>query len=127
MDRPWKGRCDVESVFTSASTQRITGTCQFAHLGRVTVETEEAFTSATTGVNTSTYTAANGDQLYTTGSVVATFGPDGGVTLAGTWTAAGGTGRFAGARGTAAYTGAAQFTGLASAAGAYTLEGRLAY
>jgi hypothetical protein len=93
----------------------------------VAVVTEETFTSATTGVNTSTYTAANGDQLYATGSVVATFLPDGGVALAGTWTAVGGTGRFAGARGTAAYAGAAQFTGPASAAGAYTPEGRLAY
>ena len=125
VERPWTGRCEVAATATGP-TQLITGSCQLAHLGRVTVVTEETFTSATGAVNTSTYTAANGDLLYTTGTVDATFGPDG-VTLRGTWTAVGGTGRFAAASGTATYVGAARFTGPTTAVGAYTLEGRLAY
>jgi hypothetical protein len=127
VERPWKGRCAVEAV-ASGPTQEITGSCQMAHLGRVTVRTVETFTSATTAINESWYTAANGDELHTTGTVTATFGPaPDEVTLVGTWTAAGGTGRFADATGTADYAGAARLTGPTTAVGSYTLEGRLAY
>lgn len=80
-----------------------------------------------TFTNTSTYTAANGDRLYTTGGGKATFGPDGSGRLTGIWTAVGGTGRLTGASGSAAYAESVQVTGPTTAVGAYTLEGELAY
>ena len=78
---------------------------------------------------TSTFTAANGDRLYTTGVVRGSaIGPDGSLTVTGTYTAAGGTGRFAGARGTAAFAETARIDpARGPTVGAYTLEGRLAY
>jgi hypothetical protein len=128
VERPWEGGCDIGASITGPTTFAITGTCQLAHLGRTTVVTEESMNWATGAfTSTSTYTAANGDLLYATGSGVAVFGADGKGTLTGTWTATGGTGRFAGASGTAAYAEQAQVTGPASAVGTYTLQGRLAY
>ena len=44
-----------------------TGTCQLAHLGRTTVVTEETGVPESATWRTSTFTAANGDRLYTTG------------------------------------------------------------
>jgi hypothetical protein len=132
--RPWKGRCDVETVITEFGSTgptkfHQTGTCQLAHLGRTTVVTDETVVPGTgTIAVTSTFTAANGDELYTTGSVVATRGPDGTITVTGTYTAVGGTGRFAGASGTAVFAETARIDparGLT--VGAYTLDGRLAY
>jgi hypothetical protein len=58
------------------------------------------------------------------GSAIA---PDGSFTVAGTYTAVGGTGRFAGATGTAVFAETAHLTDRGTAAGSYTLEGRLAY
>lgn len=128
VQRPWEGRCAVDATITGPTTFVITGTCQLAHLGRTTVVTEETMDWALgTFANTSTYTAANGDRLYTTGSGVATFGANGAGTLTGTWTAVGGTGRLAGASGTADYAESVQVTGPATAVGAYTLAGALVY
>ena len=126
--RPWKGRCDVEADITGPTTILINGTCDLAHLGRTTVVTEETMDWALgTFTNTSTYTAANGDRLHTSGSGTATFGSDGTGTVVGTWTADGGTGRFAGASGSAAYAESARITGPTSAEGTYTLDGQLDY
>jgi hypothetical protein len=126
--RPWKGRCDVEADITGPTTIVINGTCELAHLGRATVVTEETMDWALgTFTNTSTYTAANGDRLYTSGSGAATFGSNGTGTLVGTWTAVGGTGRFAGASGSAAYAESARITGPTTAEGTYTLDGQLDY
>jgi len=127
-ERPWVGQCDVEASITGPTTILITGTCQLAHLGRATVVTQETVDWAQgTFTNTSTYTAANGDLLYTTGSGVLVFGAAGTGTATGTWTAVGGTGRFAGASGAAAYAESVQITGPSTAVGTYTLEGRLVY
>jgi endonuclease/exonuclease/phosphatase family metal-dependent hydrolase len=75
-----------------------------------------------------TYTAPNGDQLYTTHTGIATPTPDGlGVTLAGTETAAGGTGRFAGASGSAAITGTSFLAGPNAGTGSYDLLGTISF
>jgi hypothetical protein len=128
VQRPWEGRCDVEAQITGPTTVVVTGTCEIAHLGRTTVVTQELVDwQALTFTNASTYTAANGDRLYVTGSGGSTFGPDGTGTASGTWTAVGGTGRFAGANGTAAYAESIQITGPSTAVGTYTLDGQLVY
>jgi hypothetical protein len=127
-ERPWRGQCDVEATITGPTTIVITGTCELAHLGRTTVVTQETVDwTLGTFTNTSTYTAANGDLLYTSGSGVLTFGAAGTGTATGPWTAVGGTGRFAGATGAAAYAESVQITGPATAVGTYTLEGQLSY
>jgi hypothetical protein len=127
--RPWKGVCDVDAVFTSETTLLITGTCQLAHLGRTSVIAYQTIEPGASGIaytNTATYTAANGDQLRTTNVGVAT--PSGsGLSLSGTETAVGGTGRFTNANGTAHLEGAVAFTGPSSTTGSYELSGMLEY
>ena len=108
-----------------------TGTCRLAHLGRTTVETEETVVPGMiprTIAVTSTFIAANGDRLYTTGIVRGSaVAPDGSLTVAGTYTAVGGTGRFAGASGTAVFAETARINPPAPSVGTYTLDGWLAY
>ena len=127
--RPWKGVCDVDAVFTSQTTLLITGTCQLAHLGRTTMIAYQTIEPGASGIaytNTTTYTAANGDELRTTNVGVATpSGP--GLSLSGTETAVGGTGRFTNASGTAHLEGAVVFTGPSSTTGSYELSGMLEY
>jgi len=77
--------------------------CQLQHLGRTTVTATEAGTATPSGptlIGAAIYTAANGDQLFTTYSGTATFPNQNGiVTVSATETVTGGTGRFAGASG----------------------------
>ena len=134
VERPWKGRCDVETVVTEFGSTgptkfHQTGVCQLAHLGRTTVVTDETRVPETgTTAVTSTFTAANGDRLYTTGIVRGSaVAPDGSLTITGTYTAVGGTGRFAGASGTAVFAETARINPPGPTVGTYTLEGRLAY
>ena len=134
IERPWKGRCEVETRITEFGSTGPTkfhqvGVCQLAHLGRATVVTNETFLPETGNYAvTSTFTAANGDELFTTGVVSAgSIVPDGGLSVAGIYTAVGGTGRFAGASGTAVFDETAHLTDRGTAAGSYILEGRLTY
>lgn len=127
--RPWKGKCKVDASFTSPTTLSITGTCQLAHLGRTTVSAIQTIEPGPTGIaytNTATYTAANGDQLNTTNVGFATPTASG-LSLLGTETAVGGTGRFENASGTAALTGAVAFTSATTTTGSYSLDGTLNY
>lgn len=127
--RPWKGDCNVDAVFTSETTLLITGRCQLAHLGRTTLVAYQTITPGPYGIaytNTATYTSANGDELRTTNIGVASPNATG-LSLTGTETAIGGTGRFANATGTAALSGSVRFTGLASTTGSYSLSGTLNY
>jgi len=129
--RPWKGKCDVDASFTSPTTLSITGTCQLApaHLGSTTVSAIQTIEPGPTGIaytNTATYTAANGDQLNTTNVGFATPTASG-LSLLGTETAVGGTGRFENASGTAALTGAVAFTSATTTTGSYSLDGTLNY
>src|SRR5437762_5936074 len=74
--RPFGGRCDTEITFLSPLPGdspnllrlHIDYVCQLQHLGRTSASAEQIviFTSptTTTASNTTTYTAANGDQLF---------------------------------------------------------------
>jgi hypothetical protein len=77
--------------------------CHLRHLGLTTASTTETVTFTETGlvfVTTITYTAANGDQLFTTESGTATPPDQNGlIHFSGTQTVTGGTGRFADASG----------------------------
>lgn len=127
--RPWSGRCDVDASFTSPTTLLITGTCQLAHLGHATVSAIQTIEPGPTGIaytNTATYTSASGDLLMTTNAGIATPTASG-LSLVGTETAAGGTGRFENSSGTATLTGAVAFTSPTTTTGSYFLEGTLNY
>ena len=131
VDHPWAGRC--ETVFTSTGplTLEITGICQLAGLGRVTLLAEQELVPGPSGItirNTATYTAANGDMLRTTNVGVATPAGDfPGLLFTDTETAVGGTGRFARATGTATIVGSAVLAGPSANTGEFTVSGTLRY
>ena len=131
VDHPWAGRCETEFTATGPLTLEITGVCQLAGLGRVTLVAEQELVPGPTGIalsNTATYTAANGDVLRTTNVGIGTPASDfPGVVLAGTETAVGGTGRFAEATGTATIVGSAILAGPAANTGEFTVSGTLRY
>lgn len=134
--RPAASRCQTEITFLAPApgqppnVQRlvINHTCQIAHLGRTTGTSDQVVTLTPTGstiANTTTYTAANGDQLFSaftgTGTLPAASGILG---FQGTETYVGGTGRFAGASGTASIVGSASVVTLT---GAFEGKGTLSY
>ena len=102
--RPIGGTCTLVSRTVLSPTRRILEwECQLEHLGRTTALHDETGTAGQNGVATivatTTYTAANGDQLFV--SHTATAVREGGVAyFNGSDTVTGGTGRFAGATGT---------------------------
>ncbi|MEO8578216.1 MAG: hypothetical protein ABI556_16005 [Gemmatimonadales bacterium] len=129
VERPWKGVCNVIPVFTSETTVVYTGTCQLAHLGRVAVSADQIITPGPDGIdytNTGVYTAANGDVMRTTQVGFATPTATG-LAFTGIETAVGGTGRFAGASGSAMITGSVTVTSPTLAAGQFSISGRLEY
>ena len=140
-DRPIQGTCTsayelYDVVFLPPPNQDIAasarihqeGSCQLAHLGRVTLVDEQVinFTvvpGALTG--RAVLTAANGDELYA--SEVSSVDPpahDPYVQGRGTWTWTGGTGRFAGASGKAPWTSVVNLDELTAAV---ALNGRISY
>lgn len=126
----WKGSCAGDVRFQDATHLEILGTCQFAHVGRVTfvIHQELTFAQVITYAGTTTYTASSGDEFRTTHSGIATPTADGlGVTLAGTETAVSGTGRFAGASGSAAITGTSFLSGPRAGTGSFDLLGTLSF
>ncbi len=136
--RPHAGSCtSVFSTLPPVSGQApnvirltIAYDCRLTHLGRTTGLVTQTVTFGPGGVgqivNSTTYTAANGDQLFATFVGTGTPTADGFV-LDGTETYTGGTGRFAGASGSADLDGTARFTGPASGVGAFDVRGTLAY
>lgn len=129
VSRPWVSRCDGIAVFTDPTTLRITGTCNITHLGRTTVDATETVIPRPDGLfdlnSVNTYTAANGDILYTTSAGLATLKPDfSGVTFSGVETAVGGTGRFSNASGSATRIGSTRFS---DNVGSYEHVGTLTY
>jgi hypothetical protein len=134
-DRPFGGRCDTEITVLAPfpgdtpNVQRlhIDYACQLQHLGNTTASNEQIviFTSPTTGTssNRTTYTAANGDQLFSTwtGTVTAN-GPD--VIFSGPETYSGGTGRFTNASGSSFISGNGSF---ATRTAHFTMTGTLSY
>jgi hypothetical protein len=130
--RPIEGRCEsVLEPFPDPLPlklpQRVTGTCQLAHLGRVTYDfvhvidfTASPITFTTT---TLTFTAANGDVLRAPGVGFA-FPNAAGFAVSGTYTFAGGTGRFTNATGYVNFVGQAAVPAFTAT---LTLDGEIAY
>ena len=133
--RPFGGRCDTEITVLAPlpgdtpNIQRlhIDYACQLQHLGNTTASNEQIviFTSPTTGTssNTTKYTAANGDQLFSTWTGTLTAdGPD--VIFSGPETYSGGTGRFTNASGSSIISGNGS---LATRTAQFTMTGTLSY
>jgi len=115
--RPFKGTCTFVSTVLPPELGQPPNevrfeqdvVCHLTHLGLTTAVTLEIATFTPTGpvfVTTVTYTAANGDQLFTTQTGTGTL-PDqsGDIHFSGTETVTGGTGRFADASGSFSFAG----------------------
>ena len=133
--RPFGGNCDTQFVIVPALPGDLPNVvrlhiqydCQLKHLGRSTAIAEQIvlFTGPTSAIasNTTTYTAANGDQLFATWTGTSTnTGPD--ITFSGPETYAGGTGRFVAASGSSWIAGTASFV---TNTGQFTSVGTLSY
>jgi hypothetical protein len=117
VERPFGGTCTFVSTLLPPETGQPPNVvrfhqdlvCHLTHLGLTTGSTVETVTFTPTGVafvTTITYTAANGDQLFTTESGTATPPDQNGILhFSGTETVTGGTGRFAEASGSFEFTG----------------------
>jgi hypothetical protein len=96
-DLPVRGT--LEATETTGAVRRLVGTGEATHLGRFTL-TSDFTVDTTTGIGSGTaiWTAASGDQIFTTsaGQAVIAFPV---ATITETHTITGGTGRFAGASG----------------------------
>lgn len=106
---------------------RIGGVCELKHLGRTALDITETV-DFSTGVilNSTTYTAANGDVVNSTflGTVLSPPGPD--AVFEGTETYVSGTGRFVGVSGSSSLKGTAHLNGL-TGAGEYTTTGTITF
>ena len=130
--RPIQGRCEsVLEPFPDALPpqlpQRVTGTCQLAHLGRVTYDFVHVIDFTTSPItfttSTLTFTAANGDVLRAPGVGFA-FPNAAGFAISGTYTFAGGTGRFTNATGYVNFVGQAAVPAFTAT---LSLVGEIAY
>ena len=130
--RPLQGRCDTSFVNVFESPTRLRQTieyvCQLGHLGRTTALAEQIVNPQTGEAhNTTTYTAANGDQLCatwtgggtTSDGVSFAFEGDEVYTACPT-----GAGRFAHASGSSHIVGTASFD---TNTGQFSLTGELVY
>jgi hypothetical protein len=122
--RPWEGRCSGHGVIRpDFVTLDITGTCQLSHLGLTTMVGVETIGATLNAIHT--FTAANGDLLYTTTVGTATLKPDfSGVNFSNIETVTGGTGRFANATGTATRIGSSTFS---DGTGVWVIQGTISY
>src|SRR5690606_37903394 len=131
--RPAGGTCVTTTQVVSppppALVISISGVCQLRHLGRATMEAVQVIDLETGAfTNTTTYTAANRDELYTSFAGQTTSTSAAGLTFTGTETFTGGTGRFRGASGTTEATGAAtQFNEFGAGTGEYSMRGFITY
>jgi hypothetical protein len=133
--RPLQGRCattyQVIGATQTTITLQITGVCQLSHLGRTTTTGVQVvdFAAGTIRVEQGEYVAANGDRLlFRHDGYLGAPDSQGGPTFTGTHIFEGGTGRFADASGTAAFTGAATLPDqLGQGTGHLQLEGWLTY
>jgi hypothetical protein len=129
--KPFAGNCDLVGAITAFTTtgfvQDVTGVCHFTHLGKTTVSFTETVVFATLAYHSeAVYIAANGDELHMSISGIATPTATG-VTLAGTATTTGGTGRFSNASGEASHAGVGTSTGPLTGTATYHFDGRLSY
>ena len=133
--RPFGGRCDTDIEVSpplagdapNVLRLHIEYVCQLTTLGRATAIAEQivTFTGPTTAIasNTTTYTAADGDQLFVTWTGTATT-VDPNHIFSGPETITGGTGRFAGASGSTWVSGTANTSLLT---GQFTSVGTISY
>ena len=135
--RPIRGTCTLLSVTTLApapgqpatvTRRHVEWLCQIAHLGRTRASVEETGTFTPSGPRIAaviTYAAANGDRLVTSFSGTGTFPDQSGiVTVTGSETVTGGTGRFTGATGAMTRTVSVSVIRLS---GEYETRGTLSY
>jgi hypothetical protein len=128
--RPFKGSCTT--TFNPAPFplppihhQTDVGTCQLTHLGRTEFYGEQDINFvAGTQTGSRRLTAANGDALYFTHVGTSSSVGQGQVRFTALATITGGTGRFAGATGSALVTGVAT---LATTSASFTLDGSISY
>ena len=128
--KPAGGTCTTSFTETSfvfpIATFDITGVCNLKHLGRTTMHATQTVNVLTGDLNNSpTYTAANGDMLFT--AFVGTSSPPPDVVFQGTETYVGGTGRFEGATGSSTLEGTATVDVNGSGTGEYTTDGSISY
>lgn len=122
--RPWEGSCQGTGAFRADNiTLDITGTCHLSHLGLTTTVGVETVGAMLNAVHT--FTAANGDKLYTTTTGTAVLKPDfSGVNFSNIETITGGTGRFANASGSATRIGSTVFS---NGSATWVIEGTITY
>ena len=122
--RPWEGTCEGLGAFRADGfTLDITGTCHLSHLGLTTSVGVEIVGAVLNAVHT--FTAANGDKLYTTTTGTAVLKPDfSGVNFSNIETVTGGTGRFANASGSATRIGSTVFS---NSSATWEIQGTLTY
>ena len=104
----------------------VVGRGRALHLGAATAVTTDQAVNLLTGVATATYTltAANGDTVVLALEFQTTFLP-GAVTFEGSYTVAGGTGRFAGATGSGSMSGSVTFLGPSNGVGSFAVAGTI--
>ena len=135
VSRPAGGSCTGHSTVlppepgqpANVVRRHIDVVCQFLHMGHTIGSIEDRATLTATGpliTSTGTYTAANGDQLFTTFTGTGTLPVDGIVSYSGTETVTGGTGRFAGATGSYVREGTVN---VATSTGVFEISGTLSY
>ena len=134
VERPAGGRCvtvtqALPPLPPPTLTLQITGTCRLRHLGRTKMEAIQVVDLQTGSFsNTTTYTAANGDQLFTSFAGQLTSADADGVTFVGVETYIGGSGRFEAAHGSSEARGTATQTDATGAGtGEYSTEGSITY
>lgn len=122
--RPWEGSCNGTGIIRpDFTTLDITATCHLSHLGLTTHVGVEILGATLSAVHT--FTAANGDLLYSTTAGYATLKPDfSGVNFFNIETITGGTGRFANATGSASRIGQSNFS---DGSGTWEIQGTLTY
>jgi hypothetical protein len=115
-ERPFGGTCTFASTVLPPESGQPPNVirfhqdfvCHLTHLGLTTGSSLETATLTATGsvfVTTVTYTAANGDQLFTVQNGTGAVPANGVISFTFTETVTGGTGRFAGASGSFSATG----------------------
>jgi hypothetical protein len=122
--RPWEGSCKgIGIIRPDRITLDITGICHLSHLGLTTSVGVETLGGTLRAVHT--FTAANGDLLYSTTAGYATLKPDfSGVNFFNIETITGGTGRFANATGSATRNGSSNFS---DGSGTWEIQGTITY
>jgi hypothetical protein len=118
---------EFESVVDSPIAHiSVIGQGEALHMGATTAVTTDQAVNLITGEATATYTltAANGDTIVLELEFQVTFLlPE--LTFEGSYTVAGGTGRFAGATGSGSLRGSATFTGPNNGVGDFTVAGTI--